>query len=83
MGRRCLFTLGWPPFHPSYINQSHTPSFPIGFVKTESDFIVRSVETGLGRLTLKVAAISVDAYPFVAFSDLTCHLGDTGIGVFW
>ena len=26
---------------------------------------------------------SVDAYPFVAFSDLTCHLEDRGIGVFW
>ena len=25
------------------------PSFPIGLVKTESDFIIRSVETGLGR----------------------------------
>ena len=25
------------------------PSFTIGLVKTESDFIVRSVETGLGR----------------------------------
>ena len=25
------------------------PSFPFGLVKTESDFIVRSVETGLGR----------------------------------
>ena len=25
--------------------------------------------------------ISVDAYPFLAFSDLTCHLKDTGIGV--
>ena len=29
-----------------------------------------------------VAVISVDAYPFLAFSDLTCHLEDTGIGVF-
>ena len=29
-----------------------------------------------------VAEISVDAYPFLAFSDLTCHLEDTGIGVF-
>ena len=28
-----------------------------------------------------VAVISVDAYPFLAFSDLTCHLEDTGIGV--
>ena len=29
------------------------------------------------------AVISVDAYPFLALSDLTCHLEDTGIGVFW
>ena len=34
-----------------------TPSFPIGFGKTES-------------------------YPFLAFSDMNCHLEDTGIGVF-
>ena len=46
------------------------PSFPIVLVKTESDFIFRSVETGLGRLTLMVAVVSVDAYPFLAFSDL-------------
>ena len=32
-----------------YINQLRTPSFPIGMVKTESSFIVISVETGLGR----------------------------------
>ena len=30
-----------------------------------------------------IPVISVDAYPFLAFSDLTCHLEDTGIGVFW
>ena len=30
---------------------------------------------------LVVAVISVDAYPFFASSDLTCHLEDTGIGV--
>ena len=30
-----------------------------------------------------VAVISVDAYPFLAFSDQTCHFEDTGIGVFW
>ena len=29
-------------------NQPHTQSFPIGLVKTESDF-VRSAATGLGR----------------------------------
>ena len=28
---------------------------------------------------LAVAVTSVDAYPF----DLTCHLEDTGKGVFW
>ena len=30
-----------------------------------------------------VALISVDAYPFLGFSDLTCLPEDTGIGVFW
>ena len=25
-----------------------------------------------------VAVLSVDAYPFLSFSDLTCHVGDTG-----
>ena len=64
-----------------YIDQLRTPSFPIGLVKTESGF-VRSVETGLGRWMLVVAVISVDAYPFFAFSNLTCHLDDTGIGAF-
>ena len=54
-----------------YIDQLRTPSFPIGLVKIESAFIVRSVETSLGRLTLVVAVISVDAYPFLA---LPCHL---------
>ena len=32
---------------------------------------------------LVVAVISVDAYPFLAFSDLTYDLADMGIGVFW
>ena len=57
-----------------YTDQSCTPSFPIGLVKTEFDFIVRSVETGLGGWMLMVAVISVDLYPFLAFWDLTCHL---------
>ena len=46
-----------------YINQPPTPSFLIGLVKTKSDFIVRSVETGLMRRTLVVAVTSVDGYP--------------------
>ena len=66
-----------------YIDQPCIPSFPIGLVKTESDFIVRSVGAGLGRWTLVVAVISVEAYPFLAFSDVSYHLKDTGIGVFW
>ena len=32
-----------------YIDQLRTPSFPTGLVKTESGFILRSVEAGLGR----------------------------------
>ena len=32
---------------------------------------------------LVVVVISVDAYPFLDLSDLTYHLEDTGIGVFW
>ena len=66
-----------------YIDQRRNPSFPIELFKIESGFIVRSVETGSGRWTLVVAVISVDAYSFLAFSDLTCHFEDTGIGVFW
>ena len=65
-----------------YQPASH-PSFPVGLVKTESDFIARSVETGLGRWTLVVTVINVDAYPYLVFSDLTGHFEDTGIGVFW
>ena len=46
------------------LNWGVETSFPIGLVKTESGFIVRSIETDLGRWTLVVALISVDAYPF-------------------
>ena len=38
----------------------------------KSYLTVRSVKTDLG--TLVVAVISVDAYPFLAFLDLTCDL---------
>ena len=66
-----------------HIDQLGTPYFPVGLVKTKSGFIVKSVETGSGRLTLVVALISVDANPFLAFSGLACDLEDTGIDVFW
>ena len=32
---------------------------------------------------LLVAVINVDAYPFLDFSDLSCHLKHIGIGVDW
>ena len=32
---------------------------------------------------LVLAVISVDAYPFLAFSELIYDLDDRGIGVFW
>ena len=51
-------------------------------VETKSDFFVRSLETDLGRWALVVAVISVNAYLLLSFSDLTCHLEDTEIGVF-
>ena len=66
-----------------YIDQLRTPCFPIVLFKVESGLIARSVEIGLERWTLVVAVISADAYPFLAFSDLTCQLEDTRIGVFW
>ena len=63
----------------SYINQPHTPSFPLGLVN-ESDVIIRSVETGLGRLRLVEAVICLDAYLFfLAFWDLTYHLEDAEV----
>ena len=66
-----------------WIEQPRTPSFPIGLVRTESDFIVTLVETDLGRCMLVLAVINVNDYPFLAFSDLICHFKDTGIGGFW
>ena len=50
-----------------YIEQLRTSSFPIRLAKTESGFIVRSVDTGLERSTLVVAVTSVDAYPTFGF----------------
>ena len=64
-------------------DQLHTPFFPVGLVKTESDFIVRSVKTSWGRWTLVLAVMSVDAYIFLAFSDLTGQPEETEIGIFW
>ena len=64
-----------------YNDQLCTPSFPSGLIKTEFGFIVRSVETILEIWRLLVAVISVDAYPFLAFSNLIYHIEDMGIAV--
>ena len=37
----------------------------------------------LREVTQVVVVINVDAYSFLAYSDLNCHLEDTGIGLFW
>ena len=50
-----------------YKGQPCIPSFSIWLVKTESDFIVRSFKTGLGRWTLVVAVISVWCLSFFSF----------------
>ena len=44
--------LYWPALHPIFF---------YGLVKNESGFILKSVETGLGRWTLVLARISADA----------------------
>ena len=49
------------------INQPCPHLFLLGWLK----LIVRSVKTGLGRWTLVVTVIGVDAYPCLVFSDLT------------
>ena len=58
MGRRCLLALVGHASSDSItikilygidVDQLRTPSFPTALVKTTSDFIVRPVETGLGR----------------------------------
>ena len=50
-----------------YTDQPNTSSFPTWLVKIECDFIVRSVETRLGRWMLMVTVIFVDPEPFLAF----------------
>ena len=65
-----------------FIHQLCTLPFPVGLVKIESEFTVRSVKTSLVGSTLVGAVISVDAYPFLAFSGLTYHLAGTGIVFF-
>ena len=46
-------------------------SFPIGMVKLNL------------RGTLMAAVINVDAYPFLTFSEHTCHLKDERKDIFW
>ena len=94
-GRRCLFSLGWQPFwwwcHNEnafwvrcFTSTSFAPHlFLLGRLKLNLTLLLDQLETDIGKWTLVVAVISVDAYPFLAFWDQTCHLKDTGICVFW
>ena len=66
-----------------YIDQLRTLSFPMGWLKLDSALLLDQYRLKLGRWKLVVTVISINAYPFLAFSDLTCHLEDTGIGIFW
>ena len=68
-----------PPFLPTLrtpapLQKGEGGHCAIGLVKTESGFIVSSIETGLGRWMLVVAVINVDVYPFLNFPDLIYHL---------
>ena len=61
----------------------HQPALHPIFSYWGLGFVLRLVETSLGRWTLVVAVLCFDTYTFLVFSDLTCHHEDTGIGVFW
>ena len=70
-------------YHKCFTSTSFPPHlFLLGWLKLNLALLLDQL-TGLRRWTLAVAVISVDAYPFLAFSDLACHLEDTGIGFFW
>ena len=59
-----------------FITSHCTLSYPVGLIKTEPKSLDQP------RLTVVVVS-NVVAHCFMAFSDLTCHLEDTRIGVFW
>ena len=46
-------------------------------------FLLGCLKLNLFLLLDQLTNADVGAYLFLAFSDLTCHLEDTGIGVFW
>ena len=83
---QCLISLGWPPFYWWCHNKKTLWGrcfitltslalhlFPFAWLK-QSNFIVRSVQTVLGRWKLVVAVISVNVCLLLAFSDLICYL---------
>ena len=65
-----------PIFAPHTLTSFTAYLFVLGWLKLNLALL-------LDQLRLAVAVISVDAYPFLAFSDLTCYLEHMGVGVFW
>ena len=68
-----------------YIDQLCTPSFPIllGWLKLNLALLLDHLRLAREMNACGSCVISVDTYPCLDFSDLTCHLEDTGIGAFW
>ena len=56
--------------------------FLLGWLKLNLNLLLDHLRLALGEKRWWYL-IKVYAYPFLAFSDLTCHLADTVIGVFW
>ena len=85
MWRRCLFSVGWPPSNlwgRCFIHWPTPQSIFSYWVGYDWIWIVRSVQTDLENLMLTVAVIDVYTYLLCAFSELTCHLENTGMGIF-
>ena len=56
--------------------------FLLGWLKLNLILLLDQLRLVQGNQLLIVAVISVDAYPFLRFSDLTCNVEDTGVAVF-
>ena len=63
-----------------YIDHPWTPSFTIGLVESESELLISW--DCMREMNRCCCDSSEQFWCFLAFSDLTCHLQDTGLGFF-